>query len=137
MDTLAFGSFNKAFKPNKTEHDWLTKDVEICREYHYSRTCGFICTASFYKEFYSNVSQIPNKKYVNLYDKNYPILLVGGSDDMVSNRGKKLIDLTEFYKKQSNKVTQIIYENDRHEILNEFDKDKVIEDIVNWIKNIL
>ena len=137
MDTLAFGSFNKAFKPNKTEHDWLTKDVEICREYHDSRTCGFICTASFYKEFYKNVSQIPNKKYVNLYDKNYPILLVGGSDDMVSNRGKKLIDLTEFYKKQSNKVTQIIYENDRHEILNEFDKDKVIEDIVNWIKNIL
>ena len=56
---------------------------------------------------------------------------------MVSNRGKKLIELTEFYKKQSDKVTQILYENDRHEILNEFDKDKVIEDIVNWIKNVL
>ena len=137
MDTLTFGSFNKAFKPNKTEHDWLTKDVEICNIYHDMRTCGFICTTSFYKEFYNNVSQIPNKKYDNLFSKDYPILIVGGSEDLVSNRGQKLIALEEYYKKQSNKVTRILYENDRHEILNEFDKDKVIEDIINWIKFVL
>jgi alpha-beta hydrolase superfamily lysophospholipase len=101
------------------------------------RTCGFICTASFYKEFYNNVSKIPNKKYDNLFNENYPILIVGGSDDLVSNRGKKLIALEEYYKKQSNKVTRTLYENDRHEILNEFDKDKVIEDIINWIKLVL
>ena len=45
--------------------------------------------------------------------------------------------MIECNKKQSNKVTRILYENDRHEILNEFDKDKVIEDIINWIKFVL
>lgn len=137
MNTLAFGSFNSAFKPNKTEFDWLSRNIENCINYDNMRTCGFICTASFYKEFYKNVSQIPNKQYDNLFHKNYPILLVGGSDDMVSNRGKKLIDLKNYYLKQSDNVTYKIYENDRHEILNEDDRDVVINDIVIWLKNIL
>ena len=75
--------------------------------------------------------------YDNLFKKDYPILLVGGSDDMVSNRGKKLIDLKDYYAKQSDKVSYKIYENDRHEILNEDDRDVVIKDIVDWLKNIL
>ena len=137
MDTLAFGSFNKAFKPNKTDFDWLSKNVDNCIAYDHMRTCGFICTASFYKEFYKNVSQIPNKEYDSLFSKNYPILLVGGSEDMVSNRGKKLKELSNYYSLQSNNVTTIIYEGDRHEILNEDDRDNVIEDIKEWLKKIL
>lgn len=137
MDTLAFGSFNKAFKPNKTDFDWLSKNVDNCINYDNMRTCGYICTSSFYKEFYSNVSKIPNKKYVNLFSKHYPILLVGGSDDMVSNRGKKLIALKDFYSLQSTNVTYKLYENDRHEILNEDDRDQVINDILAWLKKLL
>ncbi len=137
MNTLAFGSFNKAFKPNKTDFDWLSKDVEECIKYDQMRTCGYICTASFYKEFYSNVSQIPNEKYDSLFNKNYPILIVGGSKDMVSNNGKKLLALSDYYSKQSDMVTTKLYENDRHEILNETDKEQVIDDIINWLKNVL
>lgn len=137
MNTLAFGSFNKAFKPNKTDFDWLSKNVENCIKYDHMRTCGYICTSSFYKEFYKNVSQIPNKEYDNLFTKNYPILLVGGSDDMVSGRGKKLIELKDYYALQSDKVSYKIYQNDRHEILNEDDRDNVINDIVDWLKNLL
>ena len=137
MNTLAFGSFNKAFKPNKTDFDWLSKNVDNCIAYDQMRTCGFICTSSFYKEFYKNVSQIPNKQYDHLFSKHYPILLVGGSEDMVSNKGKKLIELTNYYSLQSDKVTQIIYNGDRHEILNEDDRDIVIKDIIEWMKKIL
>lgn len=137
MNTLAFGAFNKAFKPNKTDFDWLSKNVENCIAYDQMRTCGYICTSSFYKEFYKNVSQIPNKKYLNLFSKNYPILLIGGTDDMVSNRGKKLIKLKDYYSLQSNKVSYKLYHKDRHEILNEDDKDIVIQDIIQWLKKIL
>jgi len=137
MNTLAFGSFNKAFKPNKTDFDWLSRNVDNCIAYDHMRTCGYICTASFYKEFYRNVSQIPNKNYDHLFSKNYPILLVGGTDDMVSNRGKKLIALKDYYALQSNNVSYKLYEKDRHEILNEKDRDVVIKDIVEWLKKLL
>lgn len=133
IDKISFGSFNKQFKPNKTPVDWLSKDEQNCQNYMNDPYCGAIGTASFYKEFYANVSKIPNKQYDHLYAANYPILLIGGSDDMVSNKAKKLILLAKYYQKQSQDVQYIIYKDDRHEILNEADKDQVIADVKKWI----
>ena len=56
---------------------------------------------------------------------------------MVSNRGKKLIALKDYYALQSNNVSYKLYEKDRHEILNEKDRDVVIKDIVEWLKKLL
>lgn len=135
VDKISFGTFNKQFKPVKTPVDWLSKNEQNCQDYMQDPYCGFIGTASFYKEFYANVSQIPNKKYDHLYDKNYPILLIGGQEDMVSAKAKKLILLAKYYQMQSNDVQFIVYPNDRHEILNEADKDQVIQDVKDWIGN--
>lgn len=132
FEKISFGSFNKKFE-RETSVDWLSKNKENRLAYVESPYCGFVCTVGFYKEFYSNVSKIPNKKYKSLYSKDYPILLIGGSLDMVSNCSKLLIKLADYYKKQSNNVTYKIYEGDRHEILNEDDKDIVIKDIIDFV----
>ena len=134
MNNIAFGPFNKKFKPNKTSVDWLSANEENCIKYEQDPYCGFVCTSSFYKEFYKNVSAVPNKKYNHLYAKDYPILLIGGANDMVSNMGKRLTKLEKYYAKQSDNVKAILYPNDRHEILNEDDKDQVILDIINFVK---
>lgn len=133
FEKMSFGAFNKQFKPNETTVDWLSKDMDNRKYYLDSPYCGFVCTASFYKEFYTNVSKIPNSKYKNLFKKDYPILLIGGSDDMVSSKSKLLVNLFNYYKKQSDKVEYKIYEGDRHEILNEADKDVVIKDIIDFV----
>ncbi len=133
MDKLAFGSFDKQFKPNKTTCDWLCKDEEICKWYQDTPYTGFIGTASFYKEFYRNISKIPSRKYKRIYDKDYPLLFLGGKDDMVSARGKKFKKLVKFYKKQSNKVSSYLFENLRHEVFNEIEKDEVLKILSDWI----
>ena len=57
-------------------------------------------------------------------------------DDLITYRyDKESTDLDSLI--SSNKVSSIIYEGDRHEILNEDDKDKVITDIVEWMKKVL
>ncbi|MBQ9899535.1 MAG: alpha/beta fold hydrolase [Acholeplasmatales bacterium] len=134
FEKMSFGSFNKKFE-NETSVDWLSKNKDNRQYYIDSPYCGFVCTAGFYKEFYKNVSKIPNGKYKKLYSKDYPILLIGGSMDMVSECSKLLIKLANFYKKQSDKVTYKIYEGDRHEILNEDDKDLIIKDIIDFVNN--
>ena len=55
---------------------------------------------------------------------------------MVSNRGKKLIKLYEFYAKQSNDISYKLFDNDRHEIFNETDKDMVIDYVKTWLRRI-
>ena len=91
---------------------------------------------AFYKEFYTSIAKIPNKAYKKLFSKDFPILLIGGKEDMVSNRGKKLIKLYEFYAKQSNDISYKLFDNDRHEIFNETDKDMVIDYVKTWLRRI-
>ena len=136
INNLSFASFNKKFKPNKTSCDWLCKDEDICKHYESTKHIGFIATSGFYKEFYTSIAKIPNKAYKKLFSKDFPILLIGGKEDMVSNRGKKLIKLYEFYAKQSNDISYKLFDDDRHEIFNETDKDMVIDYVKTWLRRI-
>lgn len=133
IDNIAFGNFNKKFKPNKTNCDWLCKDEKICQWYQDTPYTGFVATAGFYKEFYKNVSKIPNKKFKHLFDENYPLLLLGGKDDMVSNRGKRFLKLVKYYQKQTNDLTYHLFDNIRHELFNEPEKDDILKILTDWL----
>ena len=67
--------------------------------------------------------------------KNLPILLISGSDDPVGNYGK---GVNEVYKKLKNSdvknVSIKLYENCRHEILNDTCKAQVTEDIFEFLE---
>ena len=79
-----------------------------------------------------------NNNYKNVR-KDLPILLLSGKDDPVSNFGKSIIDLNNFYKKK--KLTNVkykIYNGLRHLIFDETEKVIVINDLVQYINlNIL
>ena len=67
---------------------------------------------------------------------NLPVLITAGSEDPVSNRGKTLKTLYRIYQDIGiQDVTLKLYENGRHEILNETNKDEVKTDILGWIEN--
>jgi alpha-beta hydrolase superfamily lysophospholipase len=53
-----------------------------------------------------------------------PMYPFGGSDDPVSEYGKGIVHLSNTYQ---------LYESGRHEMLNERNRDEVIEDIMKWI----
>lgn len=63
-----------------------------------------------------------------------PVLIAGGSDDSLGG-SKSLRKLGEVYRKRSqlSDVTVIVYPGARHEILNEINKSKVLDDIVEWL----
>lgn len=63
-----------------------------------------------------------------------PVLIAGGSDDSLGG-SKSLHKLGEVYRKRSqlSDVTVIVYPGARHEILNEINKSKVLDDIVDWL----
>ena len=61
--------------------------------------------------------------------------LTAGSDDPVGAFGKNVIRVYEKYKDAGIKDVSIhLYKGDRHEILNEVDRQNVYQDILAWIE---
>jgi alpha-beta hydrolase superfamily lysophospholipase len=63
-----------------------------------------------------------------------PLLIAGGSDDSLGGT-KSLQRLGEAYRRRSGlqDVTVIVYPGARHEILNEINRAKVLDDLVGWL----
>ena len=65
-----------------------------------------------------------------------PIFLVAGKDDPVGNFGKSVENIYKNYKSCGiEDVSMKLYENDRHEILNEVDRSLVFDDLLTWMEN--
>ena len=69
------------------------------------------------------------------FNKELPIFFVAGSEDPVGAHGNGVKTVYERYLEKGAKNARIkLYADDRHEILNELDKDVVYEDLYHWIE---
>lgn len=71
--------------------------------------------------------------YINAIPSNLPILMVSGEKDPVGDMGKSTTKLYESIKRTNKKVILKLYENARHEILLEKNKDEIHKDIIDWL----
>lgn len=135
VDNLAFASYNKAFEPARTPKDWLTKDTDIVDAYNANPLCNFHFTLNAYYNMFSGIAFIQKKENIRRIPKTLPIFLVAGQDDPVGNFGKGIEQVYEILKKHGLDDLQIrLYENDRHEILNELDREVVYLDLLEWME---
>ena len=126
---LSFGVYGKGFKNG----NWLTRDEVIFNKYIEDPFCGNICSAQFYISFFRHLSKLYKKANLKNINKKLPMLIVSGEYDPVAGKNHKLADkLFSLYQKYNLPVTYKIFEQCRHEILNEINKDEVIQYILNF-----
>ncbi|GAB6556223.1 MULTISPECIES: alpha/beta hydrolase [Bacillus] len=134
LNFLSFGNFNTHFKPNRTKFDWLSSDNNQVDKYIADPLCGFICTTSFYRELFSGVLEVNKLEEFKKTPKNLPIHIFSGDRDPVGDMGKGVKEVYENYKKCEVKdVTLRLYENGRHEMFHEVNKDEVFQDLISWL----
>lgn len=132
---LTLEPYNKPFAPARTNCDWLSRDEKQVDLYINDKLCGFDFTAGAYKDFFTVLEKIAKNKQLIGMRKSLPILITSGSVDPVG--GKKACEkLNAQYKRCGiDDVTLKLWENDRHEILNELDKSDVYDYICTWLKS--
>ena len=132
---LTLEPYNKPFAPARTNCDWLSRDEKQVDLYVNDKLCGFDFTAGAYKDFFTVLEKIAKNRQLIGMRKSLPILITSGSVDPVG--GKKACEkLNAQYKRCGiDDVTLKLWENDRHEILNELDKSDVYDYIYNWLKS--
>ena len=115
---------------------WLTKDKTIVERYYRDPKCNYRFSLNGYM-ILSDCTDFDNRiENVSLMQKNVPIHIVSGSEDPVGNAGIGVKAAYELIKSAGiSDVTMKLYEGDRHEILNETDREQVFEDLYNWMKS--
>ena len=135
MNALVFGSYNSRVKNPHTAFDWLSRDEKEVKKYIDDEYCGFICTAGFFQDFMRGLKRLHTQESLNGIPAGLPVLITAGSEDPVSNGGKTLKSLYRIYQNIGIRdVSLKLYENARHEILNETNKEEVKADILGWIE---
>lgn len=138
MNKLLFGNYNRRIKDNSTEFDWLTTNEEEVDKYVKDPLCGFICSSSFYYELIKGSKDNFKKENLSIIPRDLEICIMSGEEDPVSNYGKGVVQLYTIYNDLGiKKVTYKLYKGKRHEILNEENKDEVINDILAKLREIL
>jgi alpha-beta hydrolase superfamily lysophospholipase len=116
--------------------EWLTKDVQIQNYYESSPMCGQPFTVAANKDMFTWLSYVNNKKNIARSDKQTKLLFISGAHDALGGYGSDVRKLAELFQTLGHPSTDLkIYDNDRHEILNETDKDVVYKDILQFFQN--
>ncbi|SEP93044.1 Lysophospholipase, alpha-beta hydrolase superfamily [Virgibacillus subterraneus] len=134
MNTLAFFSYNKRIKQKRTNIDWLTRDEEIVQAFIDDPYCGFIPTAGFFHDLMDGITTIHIQELNRYIRSDLPMLLLSGIEDPVGDYAKGVWKTANLYNETGlENVITMLYEDGRHELLNEINRDEVYQAVYRWI----
>ena len=114
--------------------DWLTKDGRIVDAYLADERCGFCFTVNGFYNLFVSIEEASKQENLERMPKDLPVLFMSGAEDPVGGYGKGVEQVRkQFEAAGMSDVTWILYDNDRHEILNETDRDTVLRDLYAWL----
>lgn len=134
INKIAFGSYSKKIENPRTDYDWLTKVDSVVDKYMDDPLCGFTFPCNGFKTLAELILRLHKESNIEKMPVTLRVLFASGKDDPVGNYGADVEKVYKSFIAEGMQKTEIkLYENDRHEILNETDHETVYEDIYNWI----
>ncbi len=137
LDEVMFGSFNKRTE-KRTAFDWICSDERVVDSYMNDPSCGFLFTVNGYDTLIELIKKLNKRSYLSKMPKKLPVLFISGAEDPVGNYGKAVQDVYDtFLHLDLTKVQIKLYNDARHELLNEKQKMQVYEDVSNWLFKVI
>ncbi len=131
---LAFEDWNKKFKPNRTESDWLTRDEAEVDKYIADPLCGFDASNGLWGNVLEGVKLGGSNQETAKIRKDLPLHMLAGGKDPCSDNGKAVERLhARLEKTGMTDVSLTIHKENRHEALNELNRDEVMQEFVDWL----
>ena len=140
LRNLSYTKYYKEFSldgSQPTQH-WLTQSVDILKRYVTEPRCTFMFTANGYLALYNTVVFVCTTSHIAEIPKDLNILVLSGERDPVGSCGIGVKHFVDVLKTTGHaNVTCKLYKGDRHELINEPDRQTVYEDIAAWTNHLL
>lgn len=132
---LSMGSYNRAFRPNRTAVDWISRDEAVQDAYVADPFCRFSPTTGMFHDMLGGLLTIGDPRKLITMDKDTPIFFLSGDKDPVGQMGKGVVKVYELFKNAGcTDVTLKLYRDGRHEMLNELNYEQVHKDVLEWLE---
>lgn len=117
----------------RTKFDWLCTDEAVVDAYVEDPLCGYAYNPRFYQEFFTAADKVTKvDKYFEIND--LPLLFIGGALDPVGDNGKAVKQMRGIYSGFAFvQLEYKLFEDMRHEILNETNKQDVYDFLLKWL----
>ncbi|WP_428244183.1 alpha/beta fold hydrolase [Gynuella sp.] len=137
VNVLPFKNFNRYFKPNRSEFDWLSRDNTQVDKYLADPLCGFPCSNQLWIDFLRGQIGLSRMKNVQPLPPDLPVYLVSGKKDPVGFFGAGVRKLASLMTASGVRQVEVTLINDaRHEVINETNANEVWEMLRQWIQTV-
>jgi alpha-beta hydrolase superfamily lysophospholipase len=134
---LDLSAFNAPFQPARTDFDWLSRDELVVDAYLADPLCGFGIDSASAKDMFVGARRLADPAEVARMPRDLPMYLAVGSKDPVNGGLTLLRALVDRYRTAGlTDVTVRVYDDSRHEILNEVNRAEVIDDLLQWLQRV-
>ena len=133
IDRQVTNTLNRRFEPRTTNFDWLSRDTEEVRKYVDDPLCGFPLTAQSWSDLLHGKSGLGTRAHVDRIPRTLPIRVIGGTHDPVGEDTKGINRLLRLYRNKQLTVSCQLYEDARHELVNEVNRARVTKDVIDWL----
>lgn len=137
IDMATFGNYNKQTGKNpRTNADWLSRDPAEVDKYIGDPLCGFLCTNQLWLDLTTGLDQISRQRNIQNIPAALPMYLMSGERDPLSYDSNRhgIERLAEHLRTAGVRDVSVkLYEDARHEIFNEINRQEVIDDLLDWL----
>lgn len=134
LEAGAFGTYQKRIPNPRTKSDWITRDTAIVDFYRSNKYCSYLFTINGYRTLFDVLAFIQRRENIGRIPSELPLFFIAGGQDPVGHYGKDVRRVAAAYERAGvEDVSLKIYQEDRHEILNELDRDQVYSDVLSWL----
>lgn len=134
LTKLSIGGYNRAFRPNRTDSDWLSRDEAVVDAYEADPLCGFTCTSGFFRDMLTGLARVTSPRVLAGLPTGLPVLVTAGGADPVAADGRATLAIGATIQAAGvADVTCTVHPGARHEIFQETNREQIIADTIGWI----
>ena len=127
------GGPNSVFKDPRTAYDWLSRDEAEVDRYIADPFCGIRFSEASMASFVALRSRELSDAALAGVKRGLPVYVFVGDEDPINRQLEGLKPLVAAYRDAGLDVTLKVYPGGRHEMLNETNRQEVVQDRLAWL----
>ena len=138
LNNLTCSGFAKRYPDNARTGSWMSRDPQVLVSALQDKKMNYDFTLNAFEALFRTIEEVLDPKRVSRMPKTLPLLILSGDEDPVGENGKGVARFRTMLNKIGMKnVSCVIYPENRHELVNDLDKDQVFKDIQDWCNSIV